>query len=68
MIVETKKGKITGIDRGDYVEYRGIPYAKPPTGELRWKAPQPVEPWEGVLEATEWTCRAMQDTGPGAPP
>ena len=68
MIVETKKGKITGVDRGDYVEYRGIPYAKPPTGELRWKAPQPVEPWEGVLEATEWTCRAMQDTGPGAPP
>ena len=31
--------------------FRGIPYAKAPVGELRWKAPQPVEPWEGVYQA-----------------
>ena len=42
-MVETAYGKIIGTDMGDYVEYRGIPYARPPIGELRWKAPQKPE-------------------------
>jgi len=43
-------GQIQGVPSNlpGVVIYKGIPYAAPPVGELRWKAPQPVEPWEGV--------------------
>ena len=41
--VQGVKGELKGV----YV-YKGIPYAAPPIGQLRWKAPQPVVPWEGV--------------------
>ena len=37
MIIDTKYGKIEGIDQESYMEYRGVPYAKPPIGKLRWK-------------------------------
>ena len=67
-MIETKYGKIEGIDRGDYMEYRGIPFAKPPVGELRWKAPQPPERFEGVYHATEFRAKAMQETGHNGPP
>ena len=42
-------GKVEGVNHGEIVSYKGIPYAKPPVGELRWRAPQPVEPWQGCL-------------------
>lgn len=62
-MVTTKYGKIEGIDHGWYTEYRGIPYAKAPVGELRWKAPQEPDAYEGVYEAKTFACRAMQDEG-----
>lgn len=40
--------------------FKGIPFAAPPVGELRWKAPQPVQPWNGVRPALEFGPRAMQ--------
>jgi para-nitrobenzyl esterase len=40
--------------------FKGIPYAAPPVGPLRWKPPQPVEPWTGVRSAAEYGPRAMQ--------
>jgi para-nitrobenzyl esterase len=40
--------------------YRGIPYAEPPVGDLRWRAPQPVTPWEGIRESTKFTPAAPQ--------
>ena len=43
--------------------FRGIPYAAPPVGELRWKAPAPVSAWEGVRSATEFSGACPQ--GPG---
>lgn len=57
-IVQLSEGKIKGIlgkniDGGTIYKFLGVPYAKPPTGELRFKAPQPVEPWEGIKDATE---------------
>lgn len=51
--------------------FAGIPYAAPPTGENRWRAPQPVVRWDGVRDATEFAPRCMQGGGPrreGAPP
>lgn len=61
MIVETKYGKIEGVDKGSYIEYRGVPYAKPPVGELRWREPQEPEPWEGVYQAVDFKNRCVQE-------
>ena len=50
--VET--GDLEGVLEGkDLACYYAIPYAAPPVGDLRWKAPQPALPWKGVLKATE---------------
>jgi para-nitrobenzyl esterase len=40
--------------------FKGLPYAAPPTGQQRWRAPEPVKPWEGIKSATEWGPRCMQ--------
>lgn len=57
-----------GIIQGTLTEglsiYKGIPFAAPPVGELRWKAPQPVEPWEGVKQTTEYAPAPMQGGNP----
>ena len=45
---------------GQVRAFKGIPFAAPPVGPLRWKAPQPVVPWSGVRKATEYGPRAMQ--------
>lgn len=50
--------------------YRGIPYAAPPVGDLRWRAPEPAEAWDGVLDATEYPNRCPQgesSMGAGGP-
>ncbi|MBO4893239.1 MAG: carboxylesterase family protein, partial [Prevotella sp.] len=49
--VET--GDLEGVLEGDLAVYKAIPFAAPPVGELRWKAPQPAKPWQGVLKAEE---------------
>ena len=53
-VIHLSQGDISGVYTQDKkVEvYAGIPYAKPPVGELRWKEPQAAEPWEGVLKAS----------------
>lgn len=43
--------------------FRGIPYAKPPVRDLRWRPPQPVEPWEGARDATEFGPSCIQPAG-----
>ena len=54
--VITDKGYVRGMPAADprITVFRGIPYAKPPIGELRFRAPEPVEPWEGVLECKDF--------------
>ena len=47
-------GTISDIEPAVAV-YRGIPYAAAPTGQLRWRPPQAVEPWEGIQAADRWT-------------
>lgn len=59
-IITTTQGKLTGIKMNGYTLYKGIPYAKAPIGELRWKAPQEVEPWEGVLKADHFGSISFQ--------
>ena len=66
-MIETKYGKIEGVDQGEYVEYRGVPFAKPPVGDLRWKAPQLPEPFDGVYQATEFRAKSVQE-GNNSPP
>ena len=71
--VRIDSGLLEGtIGRSEAVRlFAGIPFAAPPTGENRWKAPQPVAPWDGVRRATEFRPRCMQGGGPpreGAPP
>src|SRR5207245_1664498 len=51
--------------------FRGIPYAAPPIGNLRWRAPQPVTAWQGVLRADHFSrrvcnCRRTRKAMPGA--
>ncbi|WP_165974925.1 carboxylesterase/lipase family protein [Nonomuraea deserti] len=50
--VELDSGRIRGVYDGDVARYRGIPYAQPPTGDLRWRPPRPVARWRGVRDAT----------------
>jgi para-nitrobenzyl esterase len=62
--ITTKSGKVSGTlvnDGGQKIRiYKGIPYAAPPAGDLRWKPPQPASSWTGVREYTEWADQAPQ--------
>ena len=60
-IIETTLGKLRGVEMDGYTVYRGVPYGTPPVGALRWKAPQPAKPWEGVYEAARFGNIAVQE-------
>lgn len=64
-IVEVEGGKIQGYVSESLTVYKGIPFAAPPVGELRWKAPQPVLPWEGIRSAAEFGPSPIQAGNPG---
>ena len=51
-VVEIQAGRLSGEHREDVNIFRGVPYAAPPIGALRWRSPQPVAPWLGVRAAT----------------
>ena len=61
-IAETDCGKIRGAAGADpkFTVYKGVPYAKPPVGELRWRRPQPMDPWEGIKDCIEFGNVAPQ--------
>ena len=58
---KTAMGVIEGINLSGIKVFKGIPFAAPPIGDLRWKAPQPAEKWEGVRKATEYGPNPMQE-------
>lgn len=62
-IVQIDSGLIEGAVAGDVLAFKGIPYAAPPVGELRWRPPQPVEPWQAVRPATEFGADCAQAPG-----
>jgi len=61
-LVQTANGTLDG--RGTQPSgvriFRGIPFAQPPTGDLRWREPQPVKNWQGVRQAVDFGPRCMQ--------
>ncbi len=66
-VVKIHSGKVRGSLTGSGgAAFKGIPYAQPPTGELRWKEPVPVKPWTGIREATAFGRFCVQG-GPGGP-
>src|SRR6516164_1054082 len=60
--VKIASGEIDGTKSADgkIREYKGIPFAAPPVGALRWQTPQPAANWTGVRQATEFGARCMQ--------
>jgi para-nitrobenzyl esterase len=62
-VVETQYGKVEGMaNEGEtVVTFKGIPYAAPPVGDLRWREPQPPVPWEGTRDASEFCASCMQN-------
>lgn len=59
--VQTAYGVLEGIEgEGNLRMFRGVPFAAPPVGELRWKPPQRLAPWEGVRKADAFAARPMQ--------
>ncbi len=66
--VKTDAGLVSGTSgaSAEIRVFRGIPYAAPPVGALRWKAPQPVAKWDGVKKAEQFSPRCVQGGGPNA--
>ena len=62
-VLSISGGKIQGVpsDSAGVLVYKGIPYAAPPVGDLRWKKPQPVQSWDTVMVADHYGHIAMQD-------
>jgi para-nitrobenzyl esterase len=60
--VKVDGGKIEGTIENDIHVFRGIPFAAPPVGDLRWKAPQPVKAWNGTLKADKFGASCPQMT------
>jgi para-nitrobenzyl esterase len=61
-VVKTSAGLVSGITNkdNDVHIFKGIPFAAPPVGELRWKAPQPVAAWDGVKKCEAFSASPMQ--------
>lgn len=63
-IVDTRYGRLQGINHQDHREFRGIPYAHPPTGSLRFAPPRPPQPWPGVRRADRFGDACPQALNP----
>ena len=65
--VKTDAGLVSGVagNNPDVRVFKGIPFAAPPVGPLRWKAPQPAAKWDGVRKADAFGPRCMQGGGGG---
>lgn len=59
-VVATAAGRLEGLTEGPLRVFRGIPYAAPPVGALRWRAPAPVQPWAGIRPATAFGPACLQ--------
>ncbi|TSD95653.1 carboxylesterase/lipase family protein [Skermania sp. ID1734] len=60
LTIETAEGRVRGRREGAVRRWRSIPYAAPPVGDLRWRAPAPVTPWRGTRDATYFRYASCQ--------
>jgi para-nitrobenzyl esterase len=60
----TEAGLVRGSESDGVIAFRGIPFAAPPVGPLRWRAPQPAAAWSGVRDATQYGADCMQKKFP----
>lgn len=69
-VVPTTNGSVRGSVDGEVRRFQGIPYAAPPVGELRWRAPQPALPWSGIRDGTQpgAPCPQSYQRGPDGRP
>jgi para-nitrobenzyl esterase len=58
--VKVAEGMVQGVAEDGLTVYKGIPFAAPPTGSFRWKAPQPSSKWDGVRQADKFAPGPMQ--------
>ncbi len=65
-IAVTAEGTVQGSASNGVVAFKGIPFAAPPVGDLRWRPPQPVTAWSGVRQATSFVHDCMQTSGPNS--
>jgi para-nitrobenzyl esterase len=63
--VRTSSGLLQGVRKGDLMVYKGVPFAEPPVGALRWRAPRPPKAWGGVREAAVFGHACPQPPVPG---
>ncbi len=61
--VTVKDGQLQGVVADGVASFKGIPFAAPPVGDLRWKPPAPAKPWTGVRKADAYASGCMQDPG-----
>lgn len=63
-VVKTANGKVEGAENTDKTVriFKGIPFAAPPVGNLRWKAPKPARKWKGVRKCTSFSASPIQNT------
>jgi para-nitrobenzyl esterase len=68
-IAATKGGAIEGLDKAGVSAFLGVPFAAPPVGNLRWRAPAPAAPWAGVRPAKSFGADCVQEpmTAPPGP-
>ena len=59
-LVKIDSGNVRGVAAGSVVGLRGIPYAAPPVGDLRWGVTQPVRPWSDVLQTENFGPACLQ--------
>ncbi len=60
-IIQTANGKVEGYLKENLRIFKGIPFAAPPVGEFRWKAPQPVQCWSGIKKCTAFSASPIQN-------
>ena len=58
--VKIANGVLEGVNESGVITFKGVPFAAPPVGNLRWREPQPVQNWSGVRKADKFGPRAMQ--------
>lgn len=65
LVRDTKYGKVKGAARDEILLWTGIPYAAAPAGNLRWRAPQEPDAWEGIFDATKSGNKSIQNSSKG---